>query len=188
MSAPSPLPTALPTTEITAGRLHLRPWARYDASALVAACQDPLLQRFTLIPTPYGPEQAETFLVCADQQWAGGQAATFAVLDATTADLLGSVALHGFDTPRTTACVGYWTSAPARGQGVASEALGAVCRWGFGALGLHRLMCLTTTDNVASQRTALRVGFRHEGTARGALELGDGRPRDAWQAALLATD
>jgi len=35
--------SALPAhgVEISAGRLHLRPWAAEDADAVLAACQDP---------------------------------------------------------------------------------------------------------------------------------------------------
>ena len=65
--------------------------------------------------------------------------------------------------------VGYWTAPNARGRGVATEALGVLARWAFGALGAHRLELYHATENVASCRIADRCGFAYEGVARAAL-------------------
>ena len=43
-------------------RLYLRAPGPRDAPAVLAACQDPLIQRWTSVPSPYLPEHAETFL------------------------------------------------------------------------------------------------------------------------------
>jgi RimJ/RimL family protein N-acetyltransferase len=181
--------TALTPVEITAGRLHLRPWLPYDAEAVFEACQDPLIQRFTRVPSPYTRVDAERFVEhTSPEGWAAGTAAGFAVLDATTGALLASVGLQAVQLDAGRAEVGYWAAARARGQGVTGEAVAALCRWGFGALGLHRITCLAELSNVASQRTALRAGFRFEGVARGAVASADGGRADAWQGALLADD
>jgi RimJ/RimL family protein N-acetyltransferase len=180
---------ALEPVEITAGRLHLRPWTAYDVDAVLGACQDPDIQRWTQVPSPYTPADARTYVTqTSPQGWSDGSAARFAVLDAVTGGLLGSVGLHAVRLDARTAEIGYWTAAPARRQGVTSEAAATLCRWGFGALGLHRIVCFAELPNVASQRAALRAGFRYEGVARGEIETAGGERVDAWQAALLATD
>jgi RimJ/RimL family protein N-acetyltransferase len=72
--------------EITAGRLHLRPWQPQDAPAVYAACQDPQIQRWiAAIPAPYREADAREFVDrLAPEGWAAGTEAAFAVLDATS--------------------------------------------------------------------------------------------------------
>ena len=49
--------------EITAGRLHLRPWQPGDAPEVYAACQDPEIARWvTAIPCPYLESDAREFV------------------------------------------------------------------------------------------------------------------------------
>jgi RimJ/RimL family protein N-acetyltransferase len=54
----------------------------------------------------------------------------------------------------------------ARGRGVASVALAAMCRWAFDDLGLHRLDLVHSEHNPASCAVATRNGFEHEGLMR----------------------
>ncbi len=59
--------------------------------------------------------------------------------------------------------VGYGLAPSARGQGYAAEALVALLDVAHDH-GLSRVVADTTGDNVASQRTLERAGFRHMGT------------------------
>lgn len=45
------------------------------------------------------------------------------------------------------------------GQGFATEALGALLRYGFETVGLDRIVAITHRDNLASQRVILKNGF-----------------------------
>ncbi len=47
---------------LTTARLLLRTVGAQDAPAVLAACQDPLIRRWTTVPSPYLPEHAESFL------------------------------------------------------------------------------------------------------------------------------
>lgn len=172
--------------EITAGRLHLRPWSPYDESAVLAACSDPLVQRWTLVPRPHTGEDAHRWVnETAPAMWRDGTGAPFAVLDATTGQVLASVDLHHVDGDQ--ADVGFWCAPAARGQGVATDALGAVCRWGFAALGLDRISWCAATDDVASRAVAEKNGFQVEGVRRRHVTH-RGEKADCWIGSLLATD
>jgi RimJ/RimL family protein N-acetyltransferase len=59
--------------------------------------------------------------------------------------------------------VGYGLSPSARGHGYAAEALAALLTVAADH-GLSRVVADTTVDNVASQRTLERAGFRRTGT------------------------
>ncbi len=170
--------------EITAGRLHLRPWQAGDADALAAALADPAVQRWTGLPTR---PALEWVTATYPGRWADGTGAGFAVLDATTAELLGGVDLHGLDAAAGTAEVGWFTAPAARGRGVGAEAVQVLCRWAFGAVGLHRLTAQVEVGNWASRALAEKAGFTVEGVLRDAPAPGD-RRADTWLASLLATD
>ncbi|MCW2544369.1 MAG: family N-acetyltransferase [Frankiales bacterium] len=171
--------------EISAGRLHLRPWQESDEDAVYEACQDPEIQRWTRVPSPYTREDAREHTLRSQQGWQEGGAARFAVLDATSGGLLGTVLL--FDIADGDAEVGYWCAPWARGQGVMSEAVATVCRWGFGELGLARIEWAAGVGNWASLAVAQKCGFTFESTSRMGL-VTRGERHDGWWAALLATD
>ena len=86
---------AVEPTEITAGRLHLRPWSAADADTLQDALTDPAVVRWTGLPSRPALEWVTRTY---PGRWADGTGAGFAVLDATTGELLGGVDLHGVDT------------------------------------------------------------------------------------------
>ena len=170
-------------TEISAGRLHLRPWALPDVPALFAACQDPEISRWTTVPSPYRLEAAEEWAGrAAPAMWDDGSGAPFAVLDAFSGELLASVGLHAMDGDQAT--VGYWCAAAARGRGVVTEAVGAVCRWGFGGLGLDRISWEAEVGNWPSRAVAEKNGFTIEGTRRRHLRH-QGPWVDGWVGSLL---
>ncbi len=175
-------------TEITAGRLHLRPWRIYDTEAVYESCQDPEIPRWTRIPTPYERRHAEDFITRqTPAAWADGTGAYFAVVDATTEVLLASVALMGI-TPVGDAEIGYWCAAAARRRGIVSQAVTAVTRWGFGAQGLARIGWRAAVGNLASLRVARKTGFTLEGIQRAALVVGGGQRVDCWVGSRLPTD
>ena len=170
--------------EITAGRLHLRPWQAGDAPALQDALADPAVGRWTGLPSRPALEWVTSTY---PGRWADGTGAAFAVLDATTGGLLGGVDLHGVDADDSTAEVGWFTVPGARGGGVGTEAVQVLCRWAFEAAGLHRLTAQVEVGNWASRALAEKSGFTVEGVLRDVPAPG-GRRADTWLASLLASD
>jgi RimJ/RimL family protein N-acetyltransferase len=174
--------------EITAGRLHLRPFRSSDAPAVHAACQDPEIQRWTTVPSPYREADARSFVeeFCPNE-WATGRGVVFAVVDSRGGDLLGSLGLSGVDRADGLAEIGFWTAPWARRRGVTVEAVGAVCRWAFAELGRERIEWQAGVGNIGSRRVAERAGFIVEGMLRSRLVLA-GRRTDAWIGGLLRSD
>jgi RimJ/RimL family protein N-acetyltransferase len=56
-----------------------------------------------------------------------------------------------------------------RGKGIATEALTLFVDYLFAAKKVNRLEIRTHPDNKASERVALKCGFKFEGTMRGAI-------------------
>ena len=169
--------------EISAGRLHLRPWSPYDEDVLLRGQTDPEVVRWTPVPVPFTREDARRCLTETwPRQWAEGTTARWAVCDSVSADVLAYIGLHGIHDG--TAEVGYWSLPEARGTGATTEAVGAVCRWGFAVLDLQVVEAIIAVGNWASRAVAEKAGFTVDGvrrrhmTQRGAL-------LDAWGATLL---
>jgi RimJ/RimL family protein N-acetyltransferase len=164
----------LPDPPLNDGVVLLRPFRGEDVPRIVEACRDPEIPRWTRVPDGYTEEDGREFLLLAEEWWAEGSAATFAVTDAPTADLVGSIGLHGISDAK--AEVGYWVAPWARGRGVATGALRLVAAWGLRELGLARIELLADVGNVASQRVAEKAGFQREGVLRSYRELKGSRP------------
>ncbi len=168
-----------PNPPLRDGPIAVRPFRPDDVDAVVAACQDPEIQRWIpLIPIPYTDADARRYVMMTLQAWHDGTSAEFAIVDATTDLLLGSIGLHLGPNPRRYA-IGYWVAPAARRRGVAVRAVRLVSRWGFERLHMQRLSLWTLPGNVASQAVAEAAGFRFEGLARNWETDRDDQPIDA---------
>jgi RimJ/RimL family protein N-acetyltransferase len=167
---------ALPAEPIIEGRTALRPWRESDIPALVVACQDREISRWTSVPYPYGESDARGFMLARFDAVMAATAAPFAIVSAEDPDLLlGSVSLMRLVWRHARGEIGYWLARPARGSGHATRAVVAACRWGFEVLGLERIDLLASVENVASQRVAERCGFTREAVLRSYLRGKEGR-------------
>lgn len=154
---------------------------------MLAACQDPQIQRWTTVPSPYAREHAEGFVGELSQRgWETGTDLGFAVCDSTTGEVLAAVGLR-HRPAHDVWDVGYWAVPAARGTGVVPEALGALCRWAFAVLRAPRIEWYAAVGNWASRRAAEKAGFRVEGVLRAGIPGRTGRV-DAWVGALLPGD
>lgn len=172
--------------EITAGRLHLRPWTPYDEAAVVRLFNDPETARWTPAPVPFTADDARERL---GTSWpalaAEDRGSAFAVADSATAEVLGWVAVFGATSGAGE--IGWATMPEARGRGVAADAVAAVSRWALSALGLARLEAVVKVGNWPSRSVAEKCGFAPEGIRRLAM-LQRGQRADCWVLSLVAGD
>ena len=173
-------------TDITCGSVVLQPWTDRDIEALMAGRNDPEVVRWTGSPFPYTREHAERYVrEETPQWWAEGSAATWAVHDAVSGEVLGGCALHSISGGEGE--IAYYAMPEGRGRGIVTEAVAAVCRWGFGALDLERISWGCAAGNWGSRAVAQKVGFTFEGTARKGWNQ-RGTRVDDWLGSLLSTD
>ncbi|MGW2958409.1 GNAT family N-acetyltransferase [Streptomyces sp. NPDC001220] len=170
---------------LTTPRLLLRTVGPQDTEAVYTAVQDPDIQRWTTIPSPYLPEHARSFTEqVVPDGWSEGSMFTFGVF-LPTGDLAGMLGL----TMRSlgTAEVGFWAAKEHRGRGHITEATLTVARWGFTQLAIDRVEWRAEVGNQGSRAVAVRAGFTIEGTLRSALN-NKGVRRDCWVGSLLPSD
>jgi len=176
----------LPAEPLIDGPTMLRPWRDSDVAALVSACRDPEIVRWTRVPDNYGESDARAYLLQRYDAVLAGTTAPFAIVDADHS-LLGSISLMRIEWQHRRGEVGYWLAREARGQGHATRAVGLICRWGFRSLGLERIDLLAATGNLASQRVAERSGFTREAVLRAYMRGKDGQ-QDMVAFGLLADE
>lgn len=185
-----PLP-AQPTLQTP--RLTLRHFRADDAPAMLRELSDVEVARETLnIPHPYAIERAEEFLADIPKRFEAGKGVVWAIVDrasdagAAEGALIGAVGLNLTRAHRR-AELGYWIAKSRWGQGIATEASQAVLRYGFEALGLHRIDAHHFVENPASGAVMRKLGMQYEGRLR-AMVWRDGVPRDLDLYAILASD
>jgi RimJ/RimL family protein N-acetyltransferase len=159
-----------PEQPLSDGVVALRFFVDDDVPAIAAACAEAEIARWLdQIPQPYTEADARAYVDLCGACWRERTMSTFAITDATTGELLGSVGVrHLGGLEEGTSEVGYWVKREARGRGVATQALRVVCAWALEQPGIARLQLRADVENRPSQRVAENAGFRREGVLRSA--------------------
>ena len=127
-----------PELHLATGTVALRPWAPADAGALAQAWADSAIARWTAVP-------ADPTLRAA-RDWIGGEATrrdrgvALDLVMGAAADpgvVRGELGVGPIEWGRGRAAVGFWVSAQARGQGLASAGMGLLADWWDEAIGLE---------------------------------------------------
>jgi RimJ/RimL family protein N-acetyltransferase len=102
--------------------------------------------------------------------------------------VVGATGLHRMDWTVPRFEIGYWVRRSYEGKGYVSEAVRALTRLAFGALGAERVEIHCGHRNVRSQRVAERCGFVVEGRLRNQRRETTGELRDTLVYALVPSD
>jgi RimJ/RimL family protein N-acetyltransferase len=131
------------------------------------------LKRFMPWAKPHQTdEEAEILARQFRGRWLLAQDFVLAIVSPDGQRLLGGCGYHLREGDLSQSCaeVGMWIRASAAGQGLGTQALRALLRWGLSdAWPWTRVTWRSDEANLASQRTALRAGMEHEGFLRDLL-------------------
>lgn len=157
------------TDPIRCDRLTLRLLQESDVDALWPHVSDPELPRY--MTWEHHRDRAETAQFVANVVAAQREGAAWVWTIRQGDALCGLVGLHGVTRQQLAwrvdrADLGYWIGAAHRNRGLTTEAARAVLRFGFEALGLHKITVCCVKDNAASVRVIERLGFRLVGVQR----------------------
>ncbi|WP_026930736.1 GNAT family N-acetyltransferase [Glycomyces tenuis] len=160
--------------------LRLVPWEQDHLPDLQLIYDDPLIERFMVMPLPWSRQYRERYLEMCARHWRADNP-RWAVVDAA-GKLQGSMALtHSFSRE---ASITYLTAPWARGAGVAQRSIRAAIRFAFDGLQMHRVAWDAIVGNHASRLAAIRAGFTVEGVARNGVNQ-RGVSRDCWVGGVL---
>jgi RimJ/RimL family protein N-acetyltransferase len=155
----------LPEPPLTDDEIVLRPWSWDDVPALTAACQDPEIPRWTVVPSQYTEDHAREFIMASEADRTAGRQLSLAIVG-RDGGLLGAIGLASVDRHQRNGEIGYWIAREARRRSVGTRAVRLLSRWALTELELERIELLANPLNEASQRLAERAGFTREGLLR----------------------
>ena len=147
---------------IRTARLTLRHPAPGDAPRIQKLAGDRDVAINTMhIPHPYPDGAAEQWIAKQSELRGQGQH-NFAIDDG---ELVGGIGLR-VQPEFERAEIGYWIGKPFWGRGYATEAAGAMIRYGFEELKLHRIYAGYFSRNEQSARVLIKIGMKYEGALR----------------------
>ncbi len=179
-----------PAYRIATERLILRCYDPRDAVSLKAAIDASLANLAGMAWSRHEPQTLDEKIALLRRHrglFDLGQDFTYGVFERDDVTVIGGAGLHTRvgDGARE---IGYWVHAGYVGQGLATEAAGALTRVGFEVDRLERLEIHCAPNNTASAAVARKLGYTHEATLRGRALDGSGQPRDAMIWTLFAAD
>ena len=94
----------------------------------------------------------------------------FAIVDKASQKHIGNISLQAIDTKARNAEFAILIGEPSvYGKGVGEEAGKLLLCYGFDELGLHRIYCGTSSNNLGMQKLAGKLGMKQEGLRRDSL-------------------
>jgi ribosomal-protein-alanine N-acetyltransferase len=146
-------------------RLILRPFADDDTERILEVFGDPEVMRYVGRGVPLDRDRLVASQARVLEHWRTHGFGPLALVERASGTVIGEGGLQllegGPDVEVTyTLARAFW------GLGYATEAAVAVLEWGFGKLGLTRIVGVAYPDNTASQRVLQKIGMRRLGLRR----------------------
>lgn len=176
-----------PFRELTTPRLQLRRLSAADAPEVLFLRSDEAVLRYIFRKKEQTVAQAEAHLQLLEELLAQNKGINWGLSRPQEPALLGSICLWNVQPENRRAEVGYVLHPAHWGQGLMSEALAAVLRFGFAELKLHAIEAHVNPGNEASCRLLEKHGFVREGYLRENICF-EGRYYDTVLYSLLARE
>ncbi len=182
---------AYETISLSGGPVGLRAWRLDDAPLMAAACIDPEIALFCMMPAGYTVALARDFIADASRAWSHDGWLHLALTVAGDDRPVGAVGALAAERRPGTVELGYWVMPDFRGRGLGSAGVALLTDWAFDTLRLRRLVIGTMVANTASRRIARALGYRPEALLRSYRPFGAARTdcivysllADEWRAA-----
>ncbi len=175
--------TLIPPDRCTTDRFLIRSYEPGDGAALREATVSSYehLRRFMAwARAEQSVEEAEAVVRQARGRWLLATDFTLGLFAPGGGEVWGGCGFHLREGPLSerVAEIGMWIRASRAGQGLATDALRALLRWGFTEWPWERLSWRCDSRNLASIRVAEKAGMRREGVLVGNAIAADGVRRD----------
>lgn len=169
------------TKTVTGERIRLRLPNEQDIPAIVEACQDPEIAKYTTIPTPFRKAHAEYWIRSAAQKedlevdW---------VVETLDGEFVGVFSFDDADSVQSSISVGFWAAPQGRRKGYMREAGRLAIEYAWENFDVEKIIWKAHIGNEASWKLAWSLGFTFEGVIRHHRES-NGRVVDMWRGSLL---
>lgn len=151
--------------KIEGRRIFLRPLKQEDAKNIYNNAKSREVSEYNTLPYPYQIEDAVRFIKHARTRLR--KKLTYELGIALKEEgIIGIVSLINFDIASKNAEIGYWLGKNYWRQGLGTEALNLLLKFGFDKLKLERIYARVRHPNIASAQLLLKSGFTLEGRLR----------------------
>lgn len=110
------------------------------------------------------PEDFEMYIESCMQLQQQQKEASFVMVYRNT--VVGRIGIHYINSFNRSGAIGYWITAAACGNGIATRSCAAITDYGFNRLELHRIEIKAAVHNLNSRAIPERLGFTREGLLR----------------------
>lgn len=156
---------ALPSFETN--RLILRKININDLDDIYEFSSDPkVAHHMTWEVNKTKEETLHNFVSIVIEKYKTGQSADWAIVHKESNKVIGTCSFVDWSNNNQKAEIGYVLNRNYWGQGLVSEAIKEVIKFGFEILELNRIEGGCDTDNIGSEKVMLKAGFKYEGTLR----------------------
>jgi ribosomal-protein-alanine N-acetyltransferase len=152
--------------ELTTPRLRLRQLRPSDAEAMFSFLSDEAVTRTFGLETFTEPEEAQQRIRSINAAFRHHATIRWGLARAADDVLIGTCGFIYWKWRHRHAAVGYELARPLWRQGLMTEALTAVLRFGYTQMNLHRIEALVMPENVPSLNLLYKLGFQNEGLLR----------------------
>lgn len=147
-------------------RLILRPLRYSDAAAIFAYAQDPEVARHTLWEPHTSVGDSQAFLDFVNDQYREFRMFVWGITRPPDDRVVGTIGLANYAPQHARAELGFALARTLWNQGITTEAVVPVLRFGFTNLHLNRVEAFCKAANVASARVIEKSGLTFEGVLR----------------------
>ncbi|MGW0232098.1 GNAT family N-acetyltransferase [Actinopolymorpha singaporensis] len=172
---------------LTSERVVLRQFEPEDAADLFVWRSDPEVQKYNSEPMR-DVRQAAQLIEDLRREYSAQRSIHWAVTLSGEGRAVGLFGFVSWERFHHRAEAGYDLRRDHWGRGIATEALGAMLRFGFTRMRLNRVEAQTIADNHESVRLLQRLGFHREGLRRAYSLEEDGTYHDGAIYGLLRRD
>ena len=169
---------------LTTERLTLREPVLADAPDYFIIGRDPEVQKYNA-PIMKDVGEAEALIEEVRAEYSKQEGISWGVTLKNSDTVLGLFGFYRWSHRHRRAEVGYALARAWWGQGIGTEAVRAMVRFGFEQMNLHRIYAGTILDNYESVSLLENIGFIREGTKRESSWEDDGTFHDSAMYGLL---
>lgn len=155
-----------PQIRLRLGEILLRPLGLDDQVPIAISANDPDIQRWFPLPSPYTESHANSWVKDSIQRLSNGNGFV-SVIDYQD-KFCGLLDVKRVEWIGRTCEISYWIAPGARRQNLAAASLAMMSKYLMNNINFNRIEVRISTENLASHGVALKAGFVREGIARNA--------------------
>ena len=146
--------------ELETSRLRLRKVTSHDAETILHIRSDASINQFIKRDAPKNIEDANTFIRKVNAGFVAGESIYWAICFKADQKMVGSICLWHFNTEFKKAELGYDLKSTYQQQGIMTEAMQRVLKFGYEKLNLIEMEAFTHFENERSISLLMKNNFR----------------------------